>query len=212
MTLYSALSRAAMIYSANIIKVNLEILGEISCAVRTVLHPPPGPNCHSRLWLATMTAPKPLIGRPGKTAASEPVLVGGGAPRPAPGVQCRHAGTSEPRGYRAAGFGRGNGGMRPVGPRGRGEAELQAPSVKVIADLKDDFMAKCKALQFSVRFTIYSTSSKYPGWRISSSLHNTPHIYEPLFSNRNIDECVRPTVRACKMSQVCSRSREGLRP
>jgi len=33
MTLYSALSRAAMIYSANIIKANLERLGEISCAV-----------------------------------------------------------------------------------------------------------------------------------------------------------------------------------
>jgi hypothetical protein len=90
MTLYSALSRAAMIYSANIIKVNLEILGEISCAVRTVLHPPPGPNCHSRLWLATMTAPKPRIGRPGKTAASEPVLAGG-APCPASGAQaCGH--------------------------------------------------------------------------------------------------------------------------
>jgi hypothetical protein len=97
-----------------------------------------------------------------------------------------HAGTSEPRGISSSGIGRGDGGMRPVGPRGRGEAELQAPSFKVIDDPKDDFEAKCKALQFSVRFTISSTSSKYPGWRISSSLHNTPHNYEPLFFQHRI--------------------------
>ena len=84
MTLYSALSRAAMIYSANIIKDNLEILGEISCAVQTVLHPPPGPTRHSRLGLATTTAPKPRIDRPYTAAAGEPVLAGV-VPCPIPG-------------------------------------------------------------------------------------------------------------------------------
>jgi hypothetical protein len=85
MTLYSALSRAAMIYSANIIKANLEILGEISCAVRTVLHPPPGPTCHSRMWLAVTTAPKPRIDRPDRAAAGGRACAGRRRALPGPG-------------------------------------------------------------------------------------------------------------------------------
>jgi hypothetical protein len=109
MTLYSALSRAAMIYSANIIKVNLEILGEISCAVRTVLHPPPGPTRHFRLWLATMTAPKPRIGRPDRASAGGRAPErAGGAPRPAPGAHaCGHERAAGISGSESSGLWRG---------------------------------------------------------------------------------------------------------